>query len=277
MYKENSKRRLFLFYIPLILLIIFSLFPFIWTFITSIKPNEELFTNHVQYIPKNPTLDNYVELFKHTTFPKNMFNSFLIATVTAIVSLFVSLLAAYGFSRFKFRGKYIFLVAFLSINMFPPVLLLIPLYSLMRMMGLLYTPYSLIIAYSTFTIPFSVWLLTGYLDDLPVSLDEAAMVDGCSRMQAFYRVILPLTTPGIIATGIYIFITAWNEFIFAVMFTNQNSMTIPVALQSFIGQFNVQWGMLTAGGTVTTIPILILFMLIEKKLVEGLTAGAVKG
>lgn len=277
MNKNIKMRKILLFYIPLISIVLFTVFPFIWTFITSIKPEKELFTNHVQYYTKNPTLENYFELFRNTSFPKNMLNSLLIAGVTSVVSLFVSLLAAYGFSRFRFRGKYVFLVSFLSINMFPPVLLLIPLYSIMRKIGILYTPYALIIAYSTFTIPFSVWLLTGYLDDLPSSIDEAAMVDGCSRMQAFFKVILPLTVPGIIATGAYIFITSWNEFVFAVMFTNEGTRTLPVALQAFIGQFNVQWGLLTAGGVVTTLPILLLFMLIEKRLVEGLTAGAVKG
>jgi multiple sugar transport system permease protein len=264
-------------YIPLVFMLLFSLFPFLWTFITSIKPKKELFSENITYIVKNPTLENYIELFKSTNFVVNLGNSFLVAFITAIVSLFVSLLAAYAFSRYDFKGKYVFLVAFLTINMFPPVLLLIPLYSIMRTLHILYTPYALIIAYSTFTIPFSVWLLTGYLNDLPLSLEEAAMVDGCSRRQAFLRIILPLTTPGIIATGIYIFITAWNEFIFAVMFTNKNTATIPVALQAFIGQFDIQWGLLTAGGVITTIPVVILFMIIQKKLVEGLTAGAVKG
>jgi multiple sugar transport system permease protein len=135
----------------------------------------------------------------------------------------------------------------------------------------------LIIAYSTFTIPFAVWLLTGYLNDLPLSLEEAALIDGCSRPQAFFKIILPLTVPGVIATGIYIFITAWNEFVFAVMFTNQATRTLPVALQAFVGQFDIQWGLLSAGGVVTSLPILALFMVIQKRLVEGLTAGAVKG
>lgn len=201
----------------------------------------------------------------------------MVAGITSIISLFVSLLAAYSFARFNFKGKIFCMVSFLLINMFPPVLLLTPLFTIMRKLGLLYTPYSLMIAYSTFTIPFSVWLLTGYIQDLPVSLEEAAMVDGCSRLEAFIRITLPLTIPGIVATGIYIFITAWNEFIFALMFTNEATRTLPVALQTFIGQFEIQWGLLTAGGVVTTIPVVILFMLIQKKLVEGLTAGAVKG
>lgn len=277
MNKSKFIRDLFFFYIPLILLIIFALFPYLWTFLTSIKPEKELYTPALRYIPRQPTLDNYSTLFNKTNFFKNMGNSFLIAGITSIISLFVSLLAAYSFARFNFKGKIFFMISFLLINMFPPVLLLTPLFTIMRKLGLLYTPYSLIIAYSTFTVPFSVWLLTGYIQDLPVSLEEAAMVDGCSRLEAFVKITLPLTIPGIIATGIYIFITAWNEFIFALMFTNEATRTLPVALQTFIGQYEIQWGLLTAGGVVTTIPVVVLFMFIQKKLVEGLTAGAVKG
>ncbi|NLZ51562.1 MAG: carbohydrate ABC transporter permease [Thermoanaerobacteraceae bacterium] len=277
MKKSKFATDLLFFYIPLILLIAFALFPYLWTFLTSIKPENELYTSVLRYLPMEPTLDNYVTLFSKTNFFKNMWNSFLVAGITSIISLFVSLLAAYSFARFNFKGKIFCMVSFLLINMFPPVLLLTPLFTIMRKLGLLYTPYSLMIAYSTFTIPFSVWLLTGYIQDLPVSLEEAAMVDGCSRLEAFIRITLPLTIPGIVATGIYIFITAWNEFIFALMFTNEATRTLPVALQTFIGQFEIQWGLLTAGGVVTTIPVVILFMLIQKKLVEGLTAGAVKG
>ncbi|AEE92218.1 ABC-type transporter, integral membrane subunit [Tepidanaerobacter acetatoxydans Re1] len=276
MKKSKFAKNLLFFYIPLVLLIIFALFPYLWTFLTSIKPEKELYTPALQYLPRQPTLENYITLFNKTNFFKSMGNSFLVAGVTSIISLLVSILAAYSFARFNFKGKMFFMVSFLLINMFPPVLLLTPLFTIMQRLNLLYTPYSLIIAYSTFTIPFSVWLLTGYIQDLPVSLEEAAMVDGCSRLGAFFRITLPLTIPGIIATGIYIFITAWNEFIFALMFTNEATRTLPVALQTFIGQFEIQWGLLTAGGVITTIPVVVLFMFVQKSLVEGLTAGAVK-
>lgn len=276
-HKKSKLTQLLTFYLPLAFLLIFSLFPFCWTLITSIKPQKELFSSTFHYLPYSPTMENYVELFAKTNFMDNMINSFIVALATSIVSLAVSIMAAYAFSRFRFRGRIAIMVSFLTINMFPTVLLLIPLYSIMRMLGLLYTPVSLVLAYSTFTIPFAVWLLTGYLNDLSSSLEEAALIDGCNRKQAFFKIILPLTVPGIIATGIYIFITAWNEFVFAVMFTNQGSRTLPVALQAFVGQFDIQWGLLTAGGVVTSIPILILFMFIQRRLVEGMTSGAVKG
>jgi multiple sugar transport system permease protein len=277
MRKEALSRKVFTFYIPLAALLVFSVFPFIWTFITSLKSNNELFTPVFRYLPHHPTIQNYIDLMQQSDFPSNMRNSLIVASATSVISLCVSLLAAYAFSRYKFKGKYVVMVSFLSINLFPSTLTLIPLYQIMSKIHLLNTPFALMIAYSTFTIPFSVWLLTGYLNDLPISLEEAAMVDGCNRRQAFLRIILPLTIPGVIATGIYIFINAWNDFIFAVMFTNTASRTLPVALQAFVGEFDIQWGMLTAGGVVTIIPIVILFSIIQKQLIQGLTAGAVKG
>ena len=275
--KRNPVKRLLLFYVPLGALLLFSLFPFIWTVITSLKGHNELFSPVFHYMPESPSMDNYVTLFQQTNFGDNMINSFIVAFATSFVSLAVSIAAAYAFSRFRFRGRLAIMVSFLTINMCPTVLLLIPLYSIMRSLGILYTPLALILAYSTFTIPFAVWLLTGYINDLSPSLEEAALIDGCTRKQAFFKVVLPLTVPGIIATGSYIFITAWNEFVFAVMFTNQGSRTLPVALQAFVGQFDIEWGLLTAGGVVTSIPVVILFMFIQRRLVEGMTSGAVKG
>ena len=144
-------------------------------------------------------------------------------------------------------------------------------------MGLLYTPTSLVLSYTTFTIPFSVWLLMGFLKDLPLSLEESALIDGCNRGSAFTRIILPLLAPCLVATGVYIFMQSWNEYTFAMMFTNAESRTIPVALKNLIGQLGVQWDLLTAGGIITIIPVCIMFFFAQKRLVEGLTAGAVKG
>ncbi len=166
------------------------------------------------------------------------------AAITTIVSLFVSVLAAYSFSRYEFKGRKILMSMFLTNNMFPTVLLLIPLYAIMRNLGILYTPMALILAYTTFTIPFSVWLLNGYMNDVPPSLEEAALVDGCNRAQAFIRIVLPTLVPCLIATGVYIFMTSWNEYTFAVMFTNEGNRTIPVALKSLVGQLGVQWDLL---------------------------------
>ena len=275
--RETFLRRLFTLYIPLFLILLFILFPFYWTFITSIKPEAELY-GAVTYWPKAIVWDSYKNLFTTTVnFLDAMKNSFVVAAATTIVSLTTSTLAAYAFSRYRFAGRRAMMALFLSNNMFPTVLLLIPLYSIMRKMGLLYTPGSLILAYTTFTIPFSVWLLNGFLNDLPLTLEEAALVDGCNRRTAFSKIILPILGPCLVATGVYIFMTSWNEYTFAVMFTNTLTRTIPVALKSLIGQLGVQWDLLTAGGIITIIPVCIMFFFAQKRLVEGLTAGAVKG
>lgn len=279
--KSNSKKQLFIkiavLYLPLAILLIFLLFPFYWTFVTSVKPEKELYGTIVTYWPQNITFESYRKLFFDFNFLQPMYNSFLVAAVTTILSLFVSILAAYSFSRYRFKGRKAFMVLFLTNNMFPTVLLLIPLYAIMRNLGILYTPMSLVLAYTTFTIPFSVWLLNGYLNDLPLSLEEAAMMDGAGRAKAFTHIILPIVVPCLIATGVYIFMTSWNEYTFAVMFTNENNRTIPVALKNLIGQLGVQWDLLTAGGIITIIPVCIMFFFAQKRLVEGLTAGAVKG
>lgn len=275
--KQTAGRRFFLLFLPLFLLLLFLLFPFYWTFVTSIKPESELYGGAVTYWPRNVTMESYRNLFLKFNFLKPMGNSLLVAAITTVVSLSVSLLAAYAFSRYRFAGRKAFMILFLTNNMFPTVLLLIPLYAIMRSMGLLYTPMSLVLSYTTFTIPFSVWLLNGYMNDLPMSLEEAAMVDGANRATAFLRIIFPVMIPCLVATGVYIFMTSWNEYTFAVMFTNEKNRTIPVALKNLIGQLGVQWDLLTAGGIITIIPVCVMFFFAQKRLVEGLTAGAVKG
>ena len=265
------------FCLPLVLLFGFLIFPFYWIFITSIKPESELYGGTVTYWPKNPTFDAYQALFVDYNFIKPVTNSFIVAASATLLTLFVATVAAYAFSRFRFKGRRPLMIMFLTNNMFPTVLLLIPLYAIMRRLGILYTPLALILSYTTFTIPFSVWLLNGYLSDLPMSLEEAALVDGANRPQAFVRIILPVLVPCLVATGVYIFMNAWNEYTFAVMFTNEKSRTIPVSLRNLIGQLGVQWDLLTAGGIITIIPVCMMFFFAQKRLVEGLTAGAVKG
>lgn len=258
-------------------MLVFLLFPFYWTFVTSIKSSKELYSPEVSYWPAAPTFESYAQLFLEYDFLKPMGNSLLAASATTVISLTVSVLAAYAFSRYRFKGRKFLMTMFLTNNMFPTVLLLIPLYAIMRKIGILYTPASLVLSYTTFTIPFSIWLLNGYLDDIPVSLEEAAMVDGANRAQAFVKIIMPALAPCIVATGAYVFMTAWNEYTFAVMFTNEANRTIPVALKNLIGQLGVEWGMLTAGGIITIIPVCVMFFFAQKRLVSGLTAGAVKG
>ena len=278
MKNQTGIKRIFTLYLPLIIIMLFILFPFYWIFVTSVKPEEELYGAVVTYWPSHITFEAYRKLFTTTVdFLTAMKNSLIVAVSTTIVSLTVSTLAAYAFSRYRFAGRKFLMCVFLCNNMFPTVLLLIPLYSIMRSLGLLYSHTSLVLSYTTFTIPFSVWLLLGFLNDLPMSLEEAALIDGCNRGNAFIRIILPILGPCLVATGVYIFMQSWNEYTFAMMFTNAETRTIPVALKNLIGQLGVQWDLLTAGGIITIIPVCIMFFFAQKRLVEGLTAGAVKG
>lgn len=278
--KKTAKDRVknfFLLYLPLLILLVFLLFPFYWTIITSLKSNADLYSSTVQYLPQHPTFEAYRHLISQNNFFHPLKNSFIVASITTVISLAVSTMAAYAFSRFRFKGRKPLMILFLTNNMFPTVLLLIPLYTMMRKVSLLYTPWALVLSYTTFTIPFSVWLLNGYMNDLPISLEEAAMIDGASRAKAFFKIDLPLLLPCLLATGVYIFMQSWNEYTFAVLFTNEANRTIPVALKNLIGQLGVQWELITAGGVITIIPVCIMFFFAQKRLVAGLTAGAVKG
>ncbi len=258
-------------------MILITIFPYVWIFLTSIKPDAEIFTPNFHYLPQHPTLDNYRQLLVSTPIARYFVNSTIVASLSTIIALTVAVSAAYSFSRFRYRGRQVLMTLFLIIPMFPTVLILVPLFVIMRTLNLLGTYWALLVAYTTFVIPFSVWMLTGFFDGFPVDLEEAGMVDGCTRIGAVRRILLPLALPGIIATGIYIFIVAWNEFLFALMFTTQQSRTLPVGLYSFIGEYSVQWGLLTACGVVVTIPVLLLFFMVQGHLIRGLTTGAIKG
>ena len=267
----------FLIALPIAAYLVFLLFPFYWMFITSVKTSAEIYSNPLLYFPTRMITETYQKLFGYFNFILYMKNSFLAAALTMVISLVVSTLAAYAFSRYEFKGRKFLMAVFLSNNMFPTVLLMIPLYSIMRKLGLLYTHSGLVLSYTTFTIPFTVWMVQGFIRDMPFSLEEAALVDGCNRMGAFIRIFIPILTPGLLAAGAYIFMQSWNEFTLASMFTNPASRTIPVALSSLIGQLGVEWDMLCAGGTISVLPVCVMFFFAQKKLVAGLTTGAVKG
>lgn len=260
-----------------ILFLVFLIFPLYWMFVTSVKTEAEIYASPLIYWPTELISDTYERLFGYFDFLHYMRNSLIVAAAAMVISLTVSLLAAYAFARYQFKGKRLLMCVFLSNNMFPTVLLMIPLYSIMRQLGLLYTHGALILSYTTFTIPFTVWLLQGFIKDFPFSLEEAALVDGCNRLTAFFYIFLPIIKQCLIAAGVYIFMQAWNEYTLSSMFTNPETRTIPVALNSLIGQLGVEWDMLCAGGIVAVLPVCIMFFFAQKRLVEGLTAGAVKG
>ena len=262
--------------IPVLLVLAFALAPFVWMLLTSIKPNADLSQFPVRYLPSSTTFEHYRTLIQRTSFPVNLLNSLIIAGGAVLLGLATSVPAAYSFSRFRFAGRRTLMTGFLVINMFPIVLLIIPLFVLMRTLGLIDTFLGVIIGHSTFSIPFSIWMLVSYFNAIPKDLDEAATIDGASRLQTIRLVVLPLVMPGIVTTAIYVFITSWNEYLFAMMLSGETVRPVTVALQLFIGEFTVQWGILTAGGTIIALPVTILFLFVQKRLLGGLTAGAVK-
>ncbi|MEO1105740.1 MAG: carbohydrate ABC transporter permease, partial [Pseudomonadota bacterium] len=250
--KRSTMRRILTVDLPMVAILTFALGPYLWMFITSLTPESRLFTTGPSLI--GATSEHYVRLFGTVGFLGNMITSLIVASGTVVVGLTLSVSAAYAFSRFRFIGRRVLMMQFLLINMFPIVLLILPLFVLMRVLGLLDTHLALIIANATIAIPFSVWMMTSYMNGIPTSLDEAAMTDGCSRLGALRRVVLPLCLPGIIATGIYIFITAWNEYLYALTLGGRNVRTITVAVQTLIGEYEIEWGLLTAGGIVGALP-----------------------
>jgi ABC-type glycerol-3-phosphate transport system permease component len=267
-----------LIYVAAIVIFLVSVFPFFWMLSTSLKLPEDTFASVPRLIPPRFTLENYKRAFSETLLSRYFLNSIYVASVVTLLGVILSALGAYGFSRFRFPGRNFFLLFILCIQMLPSVVIIIPLFIVMRNMGLLNNHCSLLVSYSTFTLPLCIWMLKGFFDGIPRELEEAAMIDGCSVGSAFFKVILPLTLPGIAASGIYAFIGAWNEFVFAMTFLNTNELyTMPVGLNTFFGQFTVEWNQLMAASVFFTIPSLIFFMLVRKYLAMGMMSGSVKG
>ena len=259
-------------------IVAFCLFPLIWTLLTSLKPEADIVTATLQYIPQHVTLDNYVTLWQQSGFPTLVANSVVVTSTTGVICLTIGTLAAYSFSRYRFRGRGKLLIFYLVIRMFPVVLMIIPLFVMMRNLGLLDSRFGLALAYTTFLLPLCIWMLKGFFDAIPLELEEAARIDGCTRLGALVRIVLPLARSGLVTTAVFVAIVAWNEFLFAMMMTtSQGSRTWPVGLQLMVGEFQLPWGPLSAGGILSIIPIIIFFALVQQSLIRGLTAGAVKG
>jgi len=270
-------RRALTLHLPMAAIVLFAIGPYLWMLLTSIRPEATLFSPQRTLLPEALTPANYLRLFTKTSFIANLGHSLVVALGTVALGLALSLTAAYAFSRFRFAGRRMLMMSFLLINMFPIVLLIIPLFITMRVLGILDTHLALVLAHSTFSIPFATWMMTSYFDAIPRSLDEAAMVDGCTALGAMVKVVLPLAMPGVIATGIYIFITSWNEYLYASVLAGQQVRTLTVAVQTLIGEYEIAWGLLTAGGVVGALPVTLLFMAIQTRLIAGMTQGAVKG
>lgn len=259
------------------LLVLAMAFPFYWALIASLTPEARLFANPSLW-PRELVLDHYRALFSERDFWTPLRNSLVVAGTTTVLCVAIGSLAAYALARLQFRGKTAILGVILAVTMFPQISIISPLYLLLRALGLINTYPGLILPYLTFTMPLTVWLLTGFFRQLPVDLEEAAMVDGATRWQAFTRIILPLAAPGLATTAILTFIYSWNEFLFALSFTlGPERQTVPVAIALFRGQYQVPWGEILAAAVVATAPVAALVLLFQRRIVQGLTAGSVKG
>ncbi len=267
-----------------VVLLLLVLMPIYWMFFTAFKVQDEIFVMPPTILPQNPTFQNFNDILfgkvaSAIPFLTYFRNSLIVCTLTVICTVLFATPAAYAFSRVPFKGKRTLIYFVLISQMLPQVLILIPLYRTFMKLGLLSTYPGLILPYLMFTLPFSIWMLKGYFDTIPRELDEAAKVDGCTRMQAMLKVILPNVTPGLTAVAIVGFIQSWDEFIIALTIMDKNEMrTLPVGIiQSFVGEFSIKWGDMMAASVITSIPVIVLFVFLSKYLIGGLIAGAVKG
>jgi trehalose/maltose transport system permease protein len=261
---------------------IYALFPFYWALRSSFTPDGDLFKTPVQYFPSNPTLDNYREVLSTSTFQHALVNSTLVAAAVTLISLVIGSLAAYALGRFRFRGKQAVLYLMLSMTIFPQIAILGALYTMIRDFHLYDKLGSLILTYLIFTLPFTVWVLTSFMRQLPGELEEAAYVDGATPLQVFYKVLLPLIAPALVTTGLLAFIAAWNEYLYALSFIQTpNKYTVPLAITTFVGKsgstFQVPWGQIMAATVIVTLPLITATLILQRRILAGLTAGAVKG
>ncbi len=260
------------------LLLLLVLFPFYWMTITSFKSEDQMRSLVSMFWPSPVVLENYYQLLTRTDFTVWFRNSAVVAVSSTLLATAIGTIGAYALARLRFMGRAFMSSAVLITYLVPPSILFIPLYAQIRMLGLSDSLAGLIAAYPSFTVPFVTWLLMGYFESIPVELEEAAMIDGATRFGAFRRVILPLAAPGLLAAGLYAFTQAWNEFLYALVFiTDVKQRTLPVGLSSFITGDVYGWGYLMAGAVLTTLPVIAVYIYLQKYMVEGLTAGGVKG
>ena len=266
----------------LFFMLAFTLIPMGWMISTSLKTSFGAIDQPPRWIPAEPTLNNYEKLLNPDSevgadFMTYLRNSVWVSFATTVLSLIVAVPAAYAFSRFRFPGRDTLFFSVLVRNMFPTVVFLIPLFILMRRLGLVNTHASLILTYLTFGLPLSIWLLKSFYDNIPIQLEQAARIDGATRFQAFWKIVMPLSSPGIIATAIYAFIGGWNEYVYARTFIrSEQLMTMPVGLEKFFTEYASDWPGLMAASFIMSVPVVVLFLMLQKYFVQALTEGAVK-
>lgn len=286
---RKAKKRLgrVILYLLVILIVIVTVAPFAWMVVSSLSTKQELLQKPLHWIPQNPTLENYKAMLAGTSgkttdaasqFMSAFKNSLSVTAIVTVISLAVGLIAAYSFSRFKFRGHDTLMNSILFTQMIPAVAIIIPMYSILSNMGMLNTKAGLVITYLSFVLPYMIWLMKGYIDGIPTDLEEAAMVDGCSRIRAFFIIVLPVAATGLAATIIFAFILSWNEFFFALNFTSTAvSKTLPVLLTDFSSKFGANYILACTAGVLASLPPVLIALIFQRFIISGLSQGAVKG
>lgn len=280
-YRDNIKHTLsdkWLIYSIIFTYIFITLIPLVWVFSTSLKPNDLAISLPPEFLPSEPTIENYVFVITEPRLVHSLINSLLVSLGSTVLSVAISALGGYSFARFKFKGKNLLLSIILGFFMIPIVINIIPLYLMLSEIGLLNSIFSLIITFQILIIPLNIFLLKNYFETIPREIEEAALVDGCSRFGILRRIILPLSTPGLAIASVLAFRFSWNEFLLPIVLANRpDSLVFQLALYQFISIYRIEWGYLTAGINIALIPIVILMLLFQKQLVHGLTASSLKG
>lgn len=265
-------------YVVLIVFTGVALYPIINVFTISIRPNDSLLSTSLAIVPNGATFKQYIDLFTKQPFLLWVWNSTLVSFVVTFTGVALASTAGYALSRFKFVGKQVSMLGILTTQMFPATMLLLPMYIMLIKLGLINSYLGIIIIYSATALPFCVWQMKGYYDTIPFSLEESARIDGCNRWQAFYKIILPLAAPALVITALFSFMTAWSEYIVAAQVLQDTGLyTLPLGLKSFQSNLTTEWGLYAAGALIVSIPVVILFVILSKWLVSGLTLGSVKG
>jgi len=271
-------KRTGLLYLPMVIILTFILFPLYWTVRTSLMFEGDIVTLPIRYLPNPITISNFITAWDAVGFNMYFRNSLFVAVVSVIIITFFSIFVGYALSRFKFRGKNVFMFMMLTTQFLPAAMLIIPLFIIFGNLGLLDNHFSLVIINTTMQLSFNSILMRGFISGIPIELEEAASIDGCSRIGAIFRTVIPLLLPGLVATAAFSFVGVWNEFLYAFMFmTSRTNFTLPIGLRMVIGEYTANHGLLAAGSIIALVPALLMFVYLQKYLVAGLAAGAVKG
>jgi len=274
---NRSKQRLVIVYGGLFIFYAFLLLPIVWLVLSSFRNTDSIQSGRLLPYASEITVTNYVEAFRIANLTTFLVNSFIIAITVMLLVVFIASLGAYALSRFNLRGKNVFMMLALMPQFFPYVLILIPFYVLMTNIGLVDSHLGLILTHTSITLPFALWMLTGYFQAIPRDLDQAALIDGCSRLGVLFRIIYPIAIPGMVVAGFFAFVVSWGDYLFvSILSQSPETQTLPIGLQTFMSSLQVRWGLITAGTVIAIVPTIVFFAIVQRRLVAGLTAGAVK-